>query len=145
MIALPDAAPDPRLTDACDVALDDARGLSDLVASIEAAPLAAMVLVQVLRATEGLAADQALLVESMAFATLQSGTEFKAWLAAHTPAPPSPEPDTPLLVQRDGGALRLTFNRPARRNAVNRPIRDALIEALELAEADETITTIEAC
>jgi enoyl-CoA hydratase len=143
VIALTDAAADPRLTDACDVVLDDPRGLDALVASIETAPLAAMVLVQVLRATEHLAPDQALLVESMAFATLQAGPEFKAWLAAHEPAPLTQEPDASLLVQRDGGVLHLAFNRPARRNAVNRPVRDALVEALALAEADGTITTIE--
>jgi enoyl-CoA hydratase len=143
VIALPSGAADPRLTDACDVVLDDRRGLDGLVASIATAPLAAMVLVQVLRATEGLAPDQALVVESMAFATLQAGPEFKAWRAARGPAPAAPEPETPLLVRRDGGTLRLTFNRPGRRNAINRAVRDALVEALALAEADETIETIE--
>jgi enoyl-CoA hydratase len=144
VIALTDGPIDARLLAACDVVLDDEPALRRLLANISRAPLAAMVLVQTLRATEHMDIGQALIVESLAFATLQAGPEFKAWLAARGPAAaPGLETEPPLLLDRQGERLRLTLNRPAQRNAVDRPMRDALVEALELAETDTSIKQVE--
>ena len=44
-------------------------------------PHAAAVLVEVLRAGDGLGVASALAVESLGYATLQGGAEFRAWLA----------------------------------------------------------------
>src|SRR5690606_3498022 len=71
---------------ACDVALADTREALPLIANIERAPLAAMTLVQVLRTTPQLPLMGGLLVESMAYATLQAGPEFQRWRSAQ-PAP----------------------------------------------------------
>jgi enoyl-CoA hydratase/carnithine racemase len=143
VIGLAGAAPDPRLAAACDVVLEDAAALPGLTAAVAKAPLAATVLVQVLRATETLPLSQALVVESLAFAALQNGPEFRAWLAARPPMALDDDPGPPLRVERDGGVLRLTLDRPARRNAVDRRMRDALVEALDLARADHTLEQVE--
>ena len=129
---------------ACDALVHDAAEASELVANIEGAPLAAMVLVQLLRATEGLAAARALLVESLAYATLQDGSEFRRWLAgAERPAAAvTPEAGAPVLIERHGAQLRLRLNRPARRNALSVEMRDALVEALELVALDSSITEV---
>jgi enoyl-CoA hydratase len=85
-----------------------------------------------------------LLVESMAFATLQGGPEFRAWLAARgLCAAPEPEPEPPIRLDRRGERLCVTLNRPAHRNAVNRAMRDALVEALDLVLVDASLATVE--
>ena len=47
-----------------------------------------------------------------------------------------------LLAARDGATLVLTLNNTARRNALSMPIRVALTEALQQAEADRAIRAI---
>lgn len=129
---------------ACDAVAGSAADAAELVANIEAAPLAAMVLVQLLRATEGLEIARALVFESLAYATLQAGGEFRHWLAtAQRPAlPQATEPGAPVLIERRGAKLHLRLNRPGRRNALSVEMRDALVEALELIAADSTITEV---
>jgi len=127
----------------CDVVVADKRALAPLLASIEAAPIAAAALVQVLRATEKLTLYEALVLESMAYATLQGGRENRTWLAARRP--PSPalvESGPPVIAERDGDRLRLTLNRPAQRNAITMEMRDALADALRFPALDETIRAI---
>ncbi|MDB5987094.1 MAG: enoyl-CoA hydratase/isomerase family protein, partial [Nevskia sp.] len=66
--------------DACDVLLDETVDAALLVANIRRTPIAATVLVQLLRAVGHLPLESALVAESMAYATLQSGAEFRHWL-----------------------------------------------------------------
>ncbi len=129
---------------ACDAVVVDAAQARELVMNIEATPLAAMVLVQLLRATEGLEVERALIIESFAYATLQAGVEFRRWLAhgARPAADAGNEPGPPVLVERTDSQLHLRLNRPARRNALSVPMRDALVEALELVLADTSITRV---
>ena len=53
-----------------------------------------------------------------------------------------PEPPDGLLVAHDGPALRLTLDRPDRRNAVTDEMVLALIETVEAAGSDETVRVI---
>ena len=57
---------------------DDARLVA---AAVHANPHASVTLVQLLRLGQELSARQALVAESLAYATLQGGPEFKAWLS----------------------------------------------------------------
>lgn len=129
---------------ACDAVVERLEDAGELLANIEAAPLAALVLVQLLRATEGLEISRALMFESLAYATLQSGSEFQRWLAAapRVPASPPTEQGAAVLLERHGSHLRLRLNRPAKRNALSVEMRDALVEALELVDADASIVTV---
>jgi len=132
------------LSFACDAVATSREDAGDLVRNIQAAPLSALVLVQLLRTTEGLEIPRALTVESFAYATLQAGAEFRRWLA-QSPRPPAEAPrDTgpAVLLDRQGAQLRLCLNRPARRNALSVEMRDALVEALELVAADASITDV---
>ena len=119
---------------------DDAEAQM-LIDNIERAPLAAMTLVQVLRATELLPIRQGLLVESMGFATLQAGPEFRAWLATRERARSVGSAGPPLRMERAGSMLTITLARPDRRNALSVEMRDALVEALDLVASDPTIET----
>ncbi len=105
-----------------------------LVAAVRANPQAATVLTGLLRA-EVPTGEVALETESLAYSALLGGPEFRRWLdTTNRPAPPGPAVD-PVLVRRDGEDLHITLNRPERRNAYGREVRDALVEALELARA----------
>ena len=132
---------DSPLAAACDLVVADDAEAQMLIDNIERAPLAAMTLVQVLRATELLPIRQGLLVESMGFATLQAGPEFRAWLATRERARSVGSAGPPLRMERAGSMLTITLARPDRRNALSVEMRDALVEALDLVASDPTIET----
>ena len=112
--------------------------------AIEASPVAAVVLAQILRSDEHRGEAGDLLYESLAYSMLQSSDVFLAWLATR----PDPKADVvpagqPLvLIDRKGDELFLTLNRPERRNALGAKLRDALCQALADASADPTINRI---
>jgi len=108
-------------------------------------PIAAMTLVQVLRSTHLLPASQGLDVESLAYATLQSGEEFMAWHAgyrAEDSQVDDHQPESggePVLLNREGARVEAVLNRPVSRNSMTVEMRDAWIEALQLLDADASI------
>ncbi|WP_200826969.1 enoyl-CoA hydratase/isomerase family protein [Thermomonospora echinospora] len=105
-------------------------------------PQAAVVLGQVLRASESLPVGAALDVESFAYSTLLDGPEFRRWVEGRGPRPLPPVAEEPVLVRRDADRLVITLNRPERRNAYGRQARDALVDALELALLDPTLDRV---
>jgi hypothetical protein len=132
------------ITGAADVVLSSAEEAAPLVAGIRLSPIAAMTFVQLLRATEKLPVADALLAESLAYATLQSGAEYRAWLEANrTDAPTRPTETGPAVVaNRNGGEVTLELNRPSNRNAINVEMRDALAEVFRLVLADASIRKV---
>lgn len=133
----------PGLRQQIDCWVEGDRGLQQLEKNLVRAPIAAGVLVQLSRAIVMLDVPAALDVESMAYATLQSGREYRTWLQGHLAAPKvsrSAPPDTPpVLLQREGDVLTVTLNRPQQHNAVSVAMRDALVEAFSLAKLDTSI------
>jgi enoyl-CoA hydratase/carnithine racemase len=123
------------------VALPDPAGQAGLLQAAAAAnPQAALVLTQVLRASEGLSVRSALDIESFAYSTLLGGAEFRRWLddRGRRPLPP-PVHEPAVLLERTAGSLHITLNRPARRNAYSRELRDALAGALLVAALDDSV------
>ena len=107
-------------------------------------PTPAVVLAQVLRAGAGLDVDSGLLLESLAYSTLQAGSDFLSWLdqssrSRRRGTRPRLEPEEPVLVDRSDGRLTVTLNRPHVRNAVDVRLRDSLADALAMACADPSI------
>lgn len=128
-----------------DVAVPTAADADVVVDAVAANPVAAMVLVRLLRHNERASVTDGLFAESLAYSSLQHGAEFRAWLAdrsrrQRTAAAAEPEP--PVLLQRTGGQLRITLNRPQKRNAYSAALRDGLCEALTLPLADASITEV---
>ncbi|NIB37989.1 enoyl-CoA hydratase/isomerase family protein [Pseudomaricurvus alkylphenolicus] len=127
-----------------DVVVDSQQQAEGLAQRVQQFPLAALTLVQVLRATEHLPIASALDMESMAYSNLQTGDEFKHWLAQR-----GAEPQTitgegdPILLNRDGPKLTAILNRPDSRNSMTVEMRDAWIEVLELAALDDSIESIQ--
>lgn len=128
-----------------DVAVPTAADADVVVDAVAANPVAAMVLVRLLRHNERASVPDGLFAESLAYSSLQHGAEFLAWLAdrsrrQRTAAAAEPEP--PVLLQRTGERLRITLNRPQKRNAYSTALRDALCEALTLPLADASIAEV---
>ncbi|MGU3498226.1 enoyl-CoA hydratase/isomerase family protein [Mycobacterium sp. C31M] len=103
-------------------------------------PQTAAVLDDVLRSFDPACSTFAgVITESLAYSTLQSGPEFARWLAERGSArlPVIPEP---VQVERTGATLHVRFNRPQRHNAFTTDARAALLEALEIARLDDSVT-----
>ncbi|MEM9706124.1 MAG: enoyl-CoA hydratase/isomerase family protein [Pseudomonadota bacterium] len=127
----------------CDCLVKDERELARLWANVAKAPLASMVLVQLIRTTYNLEPADALLMESFAYATVQRGAEFTDWRETSPPARPRRHStDDCLLVSRERQTLSITMNSAATRNEIDRSMRDALCEAFQLAQTDKTIGSI---
>jgi hypothetical protein len=121
---------------------DLARTVDRIADAVSANPLAASTLCGLLRATENVAVSDALVTESLAYSMLLGGPEFGRWRASRA-VRPIPEPSAPaVLVTRDEDALRITLNRPERRNAFGIAIRDGLVDALDVALLDDTVESV---
>jgi hypothetical protein len=121
---------------------DPARETIALQAAVQRQPGASLVLAGVLRATERLPVRAALEVESLAYSALLGGTEFRAWLASRAPRHLPPVAAQPVLLRRVDDRLMIRLNRPERRNAYGREMRDALVEALRLALYDDSVAQV---
>jgi enoyl-CoA hydratase/carnithine racemase len=116
------------------------EALAELTERCQRWPHAAAICDDVLRAVDPAApAFAGVVTESLAYSTLQSGPEFTRWLAERGPARPVDIPD-PVQADRDGNRLNIRFNRPRRHNAFSTDARAALLEALEVARLDPSIT-----
>jgi hypothetical protein len=124
---------------------DRAAAIENLRRVVAVHPVAATTLIQVLRLGSALSIDQALVAESLAYSTLQGGSEHQAWLASR-PLRPLPVGDRSIpqvSVGRDDDLLSIVLDRPDRHNAYGAQMRDELVAALRLASADPDISSVE--
>lgn len=127
-----------------DVILPDQEAAASLIENIEQFPVAALVLVQVLRATEGMDIHSGLKVESLAYSMLQTSLEYQRWLRARKDPPQHiVGNDQAILIEREGDIVRATLNRPENRNSLTVEMRDALIELFQLIDIDDSISRLE--
>jgi hypothetical protein len=134
-----------------DKACDDPRcvtvgsvsdALAELTERCRRWPQAAAVCDDVLRAVDPAApAFAGVITESLAYSTLQAGPEFARWLAERGPAQLPDIPD-PVQAERDRDSLHVRFNRPQRHNAFSTDARGSLLEALEVARLDPSISEV---
>jgi hypothetical protein len=122
---------------------DPEAALAGLAAAVAVAPRAATTLGRLLRLTAALPVPDALVAESLAYSMLLAGPEFAAWRTTRPQRDTAPPDEPPLLTERRGDILTVTLDRPARHNAYGTALRDLLVEALELAEADPTVLRVE--
>jgi len=138
------------LSSACDVVLSESADLDDFLADFAKTPIAALAFVQLLRTATSLPIQGGLAAESFVYSTLQSGSEFKAWLAARAKlvraerkaatrasrttraaaAATFAAGESPCRLERVGHRLTITLCRPDKHNAFSRAMRDALVEGL---------------
>ncbi|MFE0748932.1 enoyl-CoA hydratase/isomerase family protein [Gordonia sp. NPDC058843] len=116
--------------------------LARVRATVSANPVAAQICEDVLRTTlPGTGIRPGLTTESLAYSTLQAGPEFARWLAGKGRCA-FHEQDDAVLLDRLGNVLTITFNRPDRHNAFSNALRAGLIDGLNVALTDESITSI---
>lgn len=128
-------------TRGADVIVPDRAAAEALQERIQRWPITALTLVQVLRSTELLPPQQGLDLESLAYATLQAGPEFATWLEIRGAPQPEPSFDgEAVLLRRDGAVVDAVLNRPEIRNPISVEMREAILEALELLEMDDSIS-----
>jgi len=109
-----------------DVATENPDAVVD---GIRAAPHAAVVTAQTLRLTSERSLADGLAIESLAYATLQSGPEFADWLTARGRR--VRKDDSPrVTVEEIDGAVVVTLDRPKLRNLLDARMRDELVEVL---------------
>jgi enoyl-CoA hydratase/carnithine racemase len=133
-------------------AVDDRRAVTvrsvaasteELVQRVDRWPQAAATCDDVLRSVDPAAPTLVgLITESLAYSTLQSGREFRDWLARRRSASSPSTPD-PVLVERQGDSLNIWLNRPVRHNAFSTDMRQALLEALTVAQVDTSVHRVE--
>jgi enoyl-CoA hydratase/carnithine racemase len=120
-----------------------AATVDQLLDAVDANPIASVTLALLLRGATQRSIGDGLVAESTAYSLLQAGPEFARWLTnrARRDRPANAEP--PVLTARDGDHLAITLNRPHVRNALDRAMRDALLDALTIPAADPTVATVD--
>ena len=114
--------------DAADAAWDVRADDPDpIIAGALVAPMAAVTAAQVLRRTADRTVDEGLLVESLAYATLQSGPEFASWLATQGRRVRNDEGPRVRTREHDD-RIEVILDRPRLRNLIDARMRDELID-----------------
>lgn len=127
------------LYDGLDIALTDEAEMAKVYQRICRYPQASAVLTQTTRLTSHLPMSQALIAESLAYATLQGGQSFSDWLKKQATTPKPDPSDVPVSLRRCGANLYITLCSPSTRNALSVAMRDGLSEAFALVATDTTI------
>lgn len=127
----------------CDVvARSDDPMLAGVLATVTASPIAATTLAVLLRGVNERTVGVGLASESAAYSALQEGPEFGAWRAANPVRSRAAETAPAVRIERDGPRLLITLSRPEVHNAFDARMRDELLDALAVADADTSITEV---
>jgi len=105
-------------------------------------PVAAATLAQVLRAGAQLSFPDALAVASFAYSMLLGGAEFRRWRQAHPAPAPTADTNERVRFTRDADTVSIRLANPARHNAIDARMRDALCEALHAVVDDPSAISV---
>jgi hypothetical protein len=126
----------------CDVVVPAGSSWLDAIdATVATNPLASATLTTLLRGGDRRSVDEGLLAESAAYSSLQAGPEFAAWRASRQ-ARERGDTAPRVRVERHGDVLHVTLTRADARNALDTAMRDQLVDALQLAAVDDSITEV---
>ena len=115
-----------------DLVLDDP---GPVLEGLRANPQASVVAAQTLRLGARLSLYDALLVESLSYATLQSGPEHARWLAGRGRRTRRDLDQPRIKVSDDGASVTVTLNRPRLLNLFDAAMRDQLTDVLKALKA----------
>ncbi len=111
-----------------DLALDDPGPALD---GLRANPQASVVAAQTLRLGARLSLPYGLLVESLAYATLQAGGDHARWLSGRGRRTRRDLDQPRIEVGDDGTSVTVTLNRPRLLNLFDAAMRDQLVDVLK--------------
>lgn len=115
-----------------DLSLDDP---GPALEGLRANPQASVVAAQTLRRNTRLDPRDALLVESLAYATLQAGPEHARWLAGRGRRARRDADQPRIEVIDDSSGVTVTLNRPRLFNLFDAAMRDQLVDVLKALQA----------
>ena len=118
-----------------------AADLDTIAEVVHQNPVAATTFAWTLHATSSAAVVDGLVVESSTYSALLAGEEFRDWRARTPRGALGRESDLVALTRQDD-VLEITLDRPRRHNAFSSALRDALIEALWIAECDTSVRRV---
>jgi enoyl-CoA hydratase/carnithine racemase len=142
VVAGPDCTMDPGLMDLVDVAVTSPEDLEAIVAGVRHAPVAAAAAALLLRAAPRRSTEDGLVAESAVFSTLQAGPEHLAWRERIPRRTRSGDDGPRVAVHRRGSTVEIRLNRPSAANAFDVRMRDELLEALAVVEADPELRAV---
>jgi hypothetical protein len=143
LLVIGDARTGGVTADVADVVVTDDPSLDAIVDTFERRPQAAIALAILLRGTASRGAGAGLAAESAVYSTLQSGDEFRSWLATRSPrSGAGRSPRETVRVARSGETLAITLDRPEMHNALNSTMRHELVDALAIG-TDPEISEVE--
>lgn len=116
--------------------------VDDMLAVIDASPIASVTLALLLRGARSRSLQEGLVAESATYSVLQAGPEFARWRERNPPRRRGPESGPAVRVERNGERLSIVLDRPEVRNALNRSMRDELLSAFALAATDVSIEEV---
>ena len=102
----------------------------------------ALVLAHLLRQKAYQNVSQGLVLESLSYGMLQSGSQFKAWLNQRGDIARVLDEKPVVLASRSDESLEIYLNRPERSNAYSSDMRDQLFDFLQIAQFDEAVTKV---
>ena len=102
----------------------------------------ALVLAHLLRQKAYQNVSQGLVLESLSYGMLQSGSQFKAWLNQRGDTARVLDEKPVVLASRSDESLEIYLNRPERSNAYSSDMRDQLFDFLQIAQFDEAVTKV---
>lgn len=132
--------PQHPLAGRLDAVIEPPIGAESVTRQVLEQPLAAAVVVQLLRSLPSLSVEHGLTAESGAYAVLQGSAAHRAWIAARDPA--AVQGPRQVQVERADDRLTITLDHPASGNSIDRSMRDALYTAFELAVLDPDIRAV---
>ncbi len=102
----------------------------------------ALVLAHLLRQKAYQNVSQGLVLESLSYGMLQSGSQFMAWLNQRGDISQVLDEKPVVLASRSDELLEIYLNRPERSNAYSSVMRDQLFDFLQIARFDEAVTKV---
>lgn len=132
-----------------DVGLGIDEAVAGLRNAVAYSPRAAVACGQLVRQTAAIAplatagTTAALAAEAAVYSLLLGGPEFARWLGERGAPRHREPPAEPVRVIREDDRLVITLDDPERRNAFSARLREALLDALAVAEADEAVESVE--
>lgn len=134
---------DSELPPEIDLVANSENELALITDAIKNNPVAATLLVSLLRHNETASVGDGLFAESLSYSCLQNGESFIVWLEQNKIRKASEVDFSSLvLMERNQDQLTIILNRPQKRNAYSADLRDALYEALSLVVVDESIDKV---
>jgi hypothetical protein len=124
------------------VVAPDSPELETTVRTAADHPLAATALAVLLRSSRRRSVAEGLVAESTTYGLLQHGPEFAGWRESQPVRTRAEDSSPRVAVVREGQILSITLNRPDRLNALDAAMRDGLLEALQVAVVDPTVTSV---